>query len=179
MKKILLISALVLSSFNLTSSGYSVESSSKNEVLEPENFYKYSWAGDENNLYFDIELIEEFEFNSNYERLTTKNGQGAEIVCLPKKNHEVFSPSGEKIESMKIFVLVTNLENQKSVSCELKTKFEYVDRNTSTHFFQETKSKFNVKNPSLNLQFNPIFVLTADTKKAYVHFKNSFPFSQM
>lgn len=171
MKKLLVLITILVASFSLSST--SLNATSDFQTHAESKFYKSSWTGNEDYLFFNIDLLEELEFQTGYDILTKKGGQGVEIILTPKEGHELFLPNGKKIQKVLVVILCEENGTSNSVFYSHETTFIYDSGN------YKVKTESNISNPPLDLKNNPKFCLTKDSKKGFVEFKNSFPYSQM
>lgn len=147
-------------------------------------YLMYSWSGDEEYLYLDINLSNELEFPDTYTTMRTKNGRGleCEIVCKPMPGSIVVSSKGNEIKEIKLTVVLNNTYDHSKVDCKIIEKFSYERVNDKGHLLSsitEFKTECMLYNPSIDLTQNPVFSITDGLNEGTISFKNSFPYSQL
>lgn len=145
----------------------------------------YSWSGNEEELYLNISLLDEVELPGNYTTFKTKNGQGqgCEIICKPAQEGTVFSSKGQKLNEIKLTVVLNNVDNPNKVAYTTITKSSYVGINEKgllVSTTSESKREGVLNNPAIDLTQDPVFFTINDgLHEGVISFKNSFPYSNI
>ncbi len=152
-----------------------LSASTTNELEKHVTFY---WDGNEEELYFNIDLSTELEFPSKYNQVTFTNGQGCEFICKPLQNTTILSSDGNKLEEIIVSINITNQNNPNKIDYTAVFKSLYKGNKTSSIITDTYEGV--LKNPSVDLTQEPVFFLNDDgLKKGVVSFKNAFPYSQI
>jgi hypothetical protein len=145
----------------------------------------YTWSGNEEDLYLNINLSKDLAFEYEFTTTTTKNGkgQGCEVVCKPVQEGVIFSEKGYELQEIQFTVLVNNIENPNKVPYTTITKSSYKGVNEDGNLVSTTleyKSQGVLNNPAVDLSEDPVFFIVNDNlREGVVSFRNSFPYSQI
>ena len=150
---------------------------------EFDNYLNSQWTGNKENLYLNITLSEDMEFPRNYRTLKVNNGLGCEIICKPTEENSVFLTEGEKLNEIKLIVVLNNMESPKEVAYTMIVQSSYEKVNeegilvSSTFYSKKTGV---IANPAINLNQAPRFFIIEDNwHQGVISFKNSFPYSNL
>lgn len=144
-------------------------------------FFESNWTGDDDYLYFNLDLNPELEFLDKYTIFEFKNGQGCTLYTRLKDNANL-KFNGKKVISYYIDVEACNNQDNKSLACKIIHNFETESQEDgrlikTTHTISQST---RIKNPSLDLSFEPVFsVAEDDDNNGRIVFKNSYPYSKL
>jgi hypothetical protein len=173
--------------FGLVSSALGLQpkltAANKNETKKSKKPFKHSFTGDEDKLYFNIELDKGLAFSNKYGVANTETGVHCEMVCSPVIG-TVFTTSNKKLKEIKFSVDIINDANLNKLHYEFTAVTVYEGKPDNKGQIIATterrKLKGFLKNPSLKLKSEPEFFLVNETQNhAVIEFKNSFPYSKM
>ena len=145
----------------------------------------YTWSGNEEDLYLNINLSQDLAFEYEFTIMTTKNGkgQGCEVVCNPVQEGVIFSEKGYELQEIQFTVMLNNIENPNKVAYTTITKSSYKGIDDKGHLVSttsESKSEGVLNNPAVDLSEEPVFfIVNEDLREGVVSFRNSFPYSQI
>ena len=145
----------------------------------------YTWSGNEEELYLNINLSQDLPFGYEFTTMITKNGkgQGCEVVCNPVQEGVIFSEKGYELQEIQFTVLVNNIENPNKVAYTTITKSSYKGVNEKGNLVSttlESKSEGVLNNPAVDLSEDPVFfIVNNNLREGVVSFRNSFPYSQI
>ncbi len=146
-------------------------------------YLTYFWSGNEEDLYLNIDLVNELEFSNNYSVMKTKNGQGCEVVCKPIFDSAILSSEGYELQEIKFTVMLNNIDNPNKVSSTIITETSYKgvnDKGLLLSTISESKKESVINNPAIDLTQEPDFFIISDNpNEGVISFKNSFPYSQI
>lgn len=175
MKTLLLPLLVLTAAFNplLLQADESAAAGYENQV--PNFPFEYSWTGNEEDLYFYMELPEGISFPDSYSIHSYENGQGCEIVCVVDEKNAL-SNEESQLQEMVIYVEVRNTEDSNALSFEIESHVSYVENGWVLNSVKTYKSRnFGTLNtPSINLEEAPSFTTFSDKPNAGVFtFKNA------
>jgi hypothetical protein len=147
------------------------------------NHLNYFWSGDEEHLYFNINLANDLQFKACYYTMSIENGQCCEITFYPLEGISILSSEGYSLQKICMIVEVKNGYEPNVVMYRVILKSSYLNENEEgnhTEFTQQFVRKGTVKNPIIDLTQDPLFFTINDKlNHGIISFKNSFPYSNM
>jgi hypothetical protein len=145
-------------------------------------YYESYWSGTDDELYFVIKLDDNLMLPDSYYPSLANNEVSCKIICTPKEDAPLIEDVPQ-LKELQLIITVKNCVNPKKVSYSVKTTKLFKEQTEAggvrTTSSTETSRGF-ITNPSIDLSAEALFSTTSkDPQKAYIIFKNSFPFSQM
>ena len=97
----------------------------------------WSWIGNENDLFFKIDLNEGLYFDSLYTIQSNEKGQTCELTCKPLADNTFQTKEGYKLKNINLSVTVENTECAREVFYKVKANTSYwmLDENGKRQVF--------------------------------------------
>ncbi len=148
------------------------------------NLFESHWSGDEEELYLNINISNELQFEGTYTTMKMKNGQGCEIAFTPLEGHNIISPKGHQLQKITLLAEVyNNPNNLNEVNFKITSKSFYkgTDNTGKAISVTEQLSRSGIlKNPAIDLTQAPVFfTLAEELNTGVISFKNAFLYSSM
>ncbi len=149
---------------------------------EAPKYYESYWSGTDDELYFVIKLDDSLMLPDSYYPSLTNDEVSCKIICTPKEDVPILE-GAPQLKELQFVVGIKNCPNPKKVAYTIKTIKLFKEQTEAggirTTSSTETSTGF-ITNPSIVLNEEAIFShITSDPQKAYIIFKNSYPFSQL
>lgn len=140
------------------------------------DFFDYYWDGNDANLYFNINLSSQLQFDDTYRIFNINDGACCELACRPVDGEEILSSEGYQLNKLKVRVKVTNMDDLIHVNCEMRSIATYKGLNDEGNLVTVTETHTmigTIENSPLDASQEPSFYTIDDlVRQGVVQFKN-------
>jgi hypothetical protein len=140
--------------------------------------FNWEWIGNENELYFKMDLEYGLAFDVLYMIESNEKGQLCEISCKPTQDNAFITPDGYQLKNVQIFVTVENTESAREVFYKINAHHSYWkldEEDRRTALIVEYNHSDLLLNSTIDVTVNPLFyTFIEDESSAVVRFTNLF-----
>lgn len=139
------------------------------------NLFDWSWIGNEDALYFQIDLCKELRFESIYSAEANEKGLACSLSCKTKAGFCLSNQDNYLFKNLQIHVQVDNTSYPKEVFYTIQTFASYFNEKTRQVIIEDDFFQDILLNPTVDVEELPLFFSFIDDEgSGVIVFKNLF-----
>lgn len=140
--------------------------------------FDWTWIGNDNDLFFQIDLSEGLYFDSLYTIQSNEIGQTCELTCKPLTDHPFQTKEGYQLKNINIAVTVENTECPRELFYQVKAKTSYSaldEEGKRKAFVVDYLYEDFLLNPTIDVTEEPLFYSFIEKEDSgVIRFSNLF-----